>query len=120
MTGQLAEVSFVDAGVDAIVAAVAGEIDGSNASELRRAVSERVPAAARSLVLDLSGTTYIDSTGVELLFELARRLSARRQAFAVVVPPGSNVRRVLELCDLSSVAVVAESREAGLAGTGET
>ena len=66
---------------DTVIATVAGEIDGSNAAEVRRAVAERVPSTARSLVIDLSRTSYVDSTGVELLFELARRLSSRRQTF---------------------------------------
>lgn len=117
MRDRLAEVSFAEARPDAIVASVAGDIDGSNASELRRAVAERVPSTARSLILDLTGTNYIDSTGVELLFELARRLSARRQVFSVVVPTGSGVRRVLELCDIGSVAVLVETRDDGLAAT---
>lgn len=117
MRDRLAEVSFTEARSDAVVATVEGEVDGSNAAELRRAVAEKVPSTARSLILDLSKTGYIDSTGVELLFELARRLSARRQIFSVVVPKGSGVRRVLELCDIGSVAVLVESRDEGLSAT---
>jgi anti-anti-sigma factor len=118
--GRLAEVDFHEARSDTVVAAIEGEIDGSNAAELRRAIADRVPSAARSLILDLSGTSYIDSTGVELLFELARRLSARRQIFSLVVPTGTGVRRVLELCDIGSVAVLVESRDAGLTATSES
>jgi len=114
MRDRLAQVEFSEVRPDAIVAAVAGDIDGSNAAELRRGVAERVPATARSLIMDLTDTTYIDSTGVELLFELARRLSARRQIFTVVVPAGSGIRKVLELCDIGSVAVLVESQDAGL------
>lgn len=114
MRDRLAEVAFNEVRPDAIVATVSGDIDGSNAAELRRAVAERVPATARSLIMDLSDTTYVDSTGVELLFELARRLSARRQLFTVVVPKGSGIRKVLELCDIGSVAVLVESQSDGL------
>lgn len=113
MRDRLAEIEFEQHSEDTTLAQVTGEIDGSNAGELRRAVAERVPAASRLLVLDLTGTSYVDSAGVELLFELARRLSARRQALSVVVPVGSGVRRVLELCDIGSVAtLVAERAEA--------
>ncbi len=119
MRDRLAEVGFQEIRPDAIVAEVAGDIDGSNAAELRRAVAERVPSTARSLIMDLTATTYIDSTGVELLFELARRLSARRQIFSVVVPKGSGVRKVLELCDIGSVAVLVETRDDGLTATDE-
>jgi anti-sigma B factor antagonist len=118
MRDRLAEVVFEDTLGDTVIATVAGEIDGSNASEVRRAVAERVPSTARSLVIDLTRTAYVDSTGVELLFELARRLSSRRQTFTVIVPPGSGVRRVLELCDIGSVGSLVETREQALAAGG--
>ena len=117
MRDRLAEVRFEEVGVDTVVAAVSGEIDGSNAGEVQRAVAEHVPTTARSLVIDLSQTSYIDSTGVELLFELARRLSSRRQAFTVVVPHGSGVRRVLELCDIASVGALVATRDEALNAT---
>ena len=119
MRDRLAEVAFEDTMGDTVIATVAGEIDGSNAAEVRRAVAERVPSTARSLVIDLTRTSYVDSTGVELLFELARRLSSRRQTFTVVVPSGSGVRRVLELCDIGSVGKLVETREQAVAATGD-
>jgi anti-sigma B factor antagonist len=118
MRDRLAEVRFEEVGVDTVIAAVTGEIDGSNAGEVQRAVAEHVPTTARSLVIDLSQTAYIDSTGVELLFELARRLSSRRQAFSVVVPHGSGVRRVLELCDIASVGTLVATRDEALTPDG--
>jgi anti-anti-sigma factor len=110
MDGKLADIDFVVSDHDRVVAAVVGEIDGSNAGEVRRAVADNVPASARLLIVDLSETTYIDSAGVELIFELARRLAARRQAMGLVVPDGSGVRRVLELCDVASVARLDSTR----------
>jgi anti-sigma B factor antagonist len=115
MRDRLAEVRFDEVGAETVIASVAGEIDGSNAAEVQRAVGEHVPTTARALVIDLSQTAYIDSTGVELLFELARRLSSRRQSFTVVVPHGSGVRRVLELCDIASVGDLVASRDEALA-----
>ena len=83
---------------------VDGEIDSSNAAEFRLALSERLPSASSALVLDLSQVTYLDSSGIHLLFELGRRLAARRQALRLVVPERSPMRRVLELCAVESVA----------------
>ena len=87
-----------------VVARVGGEIDSSNASELRLALSERLPSATNALVLDLSEVTYLDSAGIQLLFELGKRLGARRQRMRLVVPGDAPMRRVLELCDMASVA----------------
>jgi anti-anti-sigma factor len=112
---RLAQVDFDEVGADTVIAAIRGEIDGSNAAEVQRAVAEHVPTTARALIIDLSQTGYIDSTGVELLFELARRLTSRRQTFSVVVPQGSGVRRVLELCDIASVGVLVSTRDEALA-----
>lgn len=117
MSSPLAELRFAAPSDSLVVAEVVGEIDGSNAGELRRAVGEQVPASASALVLDLSATSYVDSAGIELIFELARRLSARRQSLALVVPQGSGVRRVLELCDIGSVARLESTREQALDGT---
>ncbi len=89
---------------EVLIATLEGEIDSSNASELRLALSERLPSSASALVLDLSQVTYLDSSGIHLLFDLGRRLSARRQAIRLVVPERAPMRRVLELCAIDGVA----------------
>ena len=88
---------------DVVVARVDGEIDSSNASDLGAALAERLPRAATTLALDLTRVKYLDSSGVELLFDLERRLAARRQAIRLVVPAAAPIRRVLELCAMGSV-----------------
>jgi anti-anti-sigma regulatory factor len=57
---------------------------------------------------------YLDSSGVQLLFELAERLAARQQRLAVAVPPDAPARRVLEIVALDVTAPVANSREEAL------
>jgi anti-anti-sigma factor len=97
-----------------VVARLDGEIDSSNASELRLALSERLPSATNALVLDLSDVTYLDSAGIQLLFELGKRLAARRQTMRLVVPENAPMRRVLELCDMASVAPLDPQLEGSL------
>jgi anti-anti-sigma factor len=94
-----------------LVAVVEGEIDGSNAADLRLALSERLPSTASALVLDLSQVRYLDSSGIHLLFDLGRRLAARRQAIRLVVPDGAPTKRVLELCAMETVAPMDRDRE---------
>ncbi len=103
MRDRLADFEFEQRD-DVLVATVAGEIDSSNAAELRLALSERLPSASSALVLDLTGVSYLDSSGVHLLFDLGRRLAARRQAIRLVVPGEAPMRRVLELCAIEGVA----------------
>lgn len=114
MRDRLSEVDF-DEQDGVVVARISGEVDGSNAVELGRALGERLPSSAHGLVLDLSAVAYLDSAGIELLFGLARRLGDRRQRLRLGVPQHSPVRRVLEICDIASVAPLAESADAAAA-----
>ena len=61
---------------------------------------------ALSLVLDLSGVTYLDSSGIRLVFRLSRGLRNRQQDLHLVVPAGSRVRRPLDLSGVDAVARV--------------
>jgi len=108
MRDRLSEVDFEEReGV--IVARITGEVDGSNAVELGRALGARLPTSAHGLVLDLSDVDYLDSAGVELIFGLARRLGDRRQRLRLGIPVHSPVRRVLEICDIGTVAPIADT-----------
>jgi stage II sporulation protein AA (anti-sigma F factor antagonist) len=98
-----------------VVASVEGEIDSSNAADLRLALSERLPSSSSGLVLDLSAVNYLDSSGIQLLFDLGRRLAARRQSIRLVVPGDAPMRRVLELCAIESVAPMDAELELALA-----
>ena len=83
-----------------LVAHLVGEIDLSNVDEVRALVIARSSQEAGALVLDLTETTYLDSTGVRLLFELAERLQSRRQQLRLVVTDEALVRRVILLTKL--------------------
>ena len=83
-----------------LVAHLVGEIDLSNVDEVRALIIARVSQETGALVLDLTTTTYLDSTGVRLLFELAERLQARRQPLRIVVTDEALVRRVILLTKL--------------------
>jgi anti-sigma B factor antagonist len=105
---RLSEIEFEERdGV--LVARIEGDVDGSNAVELARALGQRLPSSAEGLVLDLSTVAYLDSAGIELLFSLARQLGDRRQRLHLGVPGSSPVRRVLEICDISAVAPMSDS-----------
>jgi anti-anti-sigma factor len=72
-----------------LVVDVRGEVDMSNADELRAAIERRIAESLRGTVLDLSGLDYIDSTGIQLIFRLGARLDDRGQHLGIVLPAGS-------------------------------
>jgi anti-anti-sigma factor len=94
------------------VVAVEGDVDISRAPVLREELRRSVDNHDLGLVVDLAETRYLDSAGVNVLFELAEELSERQLAFAVVVPEGGLVERVVMLVDLASVAQLHRSVDA--------
>lgn len=96
---RLAEVT-VERHPGAVVVAIAGEIDLSNVDEIRTALVEAVDHDTTGLVLDLGATTYLDSTGIRMLFELAHKMQTRRRRLRIVVTDQALVRRVIVLTQL--------------------
>jgi anti-anti-sigma factor len=107
---DLATVEIED-GEDVVVARVAGEVDLSNAGAIGDRLATAVPNHALGLVIDLSGTTYLDSSGIGLLFDLAGRLRTRQQRLALGVPPDSSLRRVLGIVDAATAMPIAASAD---------
>src|SRR4051794_39194408 len=92
--------------------AVTGEVDLSNVDEFCAALESAVPNSAFGLSLDLSGVTYLDSTGIRVLFRLDRELRERQQRLRIVVPEDAVIRRVLELAGVfGSLDVVPKGPE---------
>jgi anti-anti-sigma factor len=91
---------------DVVIARLIGEIDLSNAQTIGSLAAGAVTNDAAGLVIDLSDTTYLDSSGVHLVFDLAERLTARGQRLVLVVPEQARIRRVLDLVNIESVVPV--------------
>lgn len=85
-----------------VTLAVAGEVDVSNASELRtQADAVLADGFTGELVVDLSGVPYIDSTGIGVLVGAAHRAQEAGASLAVANPQ-KNVERVLGLLGVSA------------------
>jgi anti-sigma B factor antagonist len=101
-----------------VVARISGEIDISNVGGVRRKLTEAVTSAARGLVVDISGTTYLDSSGVYLLFDLHRALEGRQQQLCVVAPPTTPSTRVLLITGFDRIVPVTSTVEKALEKVG--
>lgn len=89
-----------------VVAQLKGEIDLANARPIGSLITGAVTNDVRGVVLDLTDTTYLDSSGVHLVFELHERLRARQQRLVLAIPAGSRIRRVLDLVNVEAVIPV--------------
>ncbi len=83
------------------VVLVDGEVDVSNADQLRTVLDGRVEDAPTKLVVDLSKVPYIDSTGIGVLVGAAHRAAEKNVRFEVANPQ-RNVERVLGLLGVSN------------------
>jgi anti-sigma B factor antagonist len=86
---------------------VAGELDVATVTQLRSAVVEALEHEPATLLVDLTPTGFLDSTGCRELVWTAKAGGARGVAVEVVAPPANwRVRRVLDFVQLSSLLVV--------------
>lgn len=99
-----------------VVARVTGELDIAGANQTRETIVEAVPTTARGLVIDFSRLDFIDSSGIAMLFALARRLSSRRQEMRVVAAQEGPVNRVLEIVEFEKAAPIHDDLDQALAG----
>lgn len=95
VTTSLAEIELLDEDGVRIVA-VTGELDISNVGVLEQA-GFSASNETLGVLVDLSGTDYIDSSTVGLLFRLREGLRRRGQLLCLTSTPGSSAHRVLEL-----------------------
>ena len=93
---------------------VRGAVDLFGAPTLKRVLLTAIDNGARELVLDLSDTAFVDSTGLGALLTAHRRLSGR-DGRLVIVGAQANVLRVLEVTGLDSIFHFAPSREEAFA-----
>lgn len=97
-----------------VVAHVDGEIDMSNADELARALAAQVSNAALGLVVDLVDVGYLDSAGIQLIYELREQLGERGQQLRLVVAPGSPIADALRFADVTHIVGALETVDEAL------
>jgi anti-sigma B factor antagonist len=99
----------IDVRGDVVVARFEGEIDLANAPMISTQILGAVPNDAIGLVLDLSAVHYIDSVGIRMLFSLVRSLQTSRQALAITLDQGSQIRKLLKMTALDEAVLLRSS-----------
>jgi len=81
---------------DRVVLALTGELDMANTPLLQTAMDSPALAATKTIVLDLQGLSFLDSTGLRVILSAREQCWRRGQEFAVT--PGSpQVQRLLSV-----------------------
>ena len=92
---------------DITVIKLLGELDVSQALEVRETVLPEVVLPDRAVLVDLSEVPFIDSSGISLLVGANREAEASSSHF-VVVAPSDACRYVLELTRTDRILRIAE------------
>ncbi|OXM69307.1 MULTISPECIES: STAS domain-containing protein [Amycolatopsis] len=87
---------------------VSGEIDLANANAVQDQIFSAIGNDVMRVSIDLTEVTYLDSSGLRVLFTLTGRLKVLQMGLDLVVAPASPVRRVLEMSGFEPLAKVRE------------
>jgi anti-sigma B factor antagonist len=89
---------------------VRGELDMAAAPTLLAAVKSHLASNPGALVVDLSRTTFLDSSGARALLQIAREAAAADVELHVVAPRSNHpVRLTVDLLDLGSAVPLVDS-----------
>ena len=95
------------------VISVSGEIHVSTAPEFQRRLDAAISRGKTAVVLDLTETEFIDSTGLSVILNGLRRVTRQRGRMAIVCT-NPTVRRLFEITRLDSTFDIHETREDAL------
>ena len=92
-----------------VVAKFEGDVDMGNVDALTTNVLGEVANDAHGLVCDMRAVRYLDSAGVQMLFQFTRRLGTCRQSMAIVIEPDSPLWSLIKITHLDEAAHVGSS-----------
>ncbi len=92
------------------VLAVRGEIDLFTAPELKQVLAEAIEAGRVRIVVDLTNTTFLDSTALGVLIGAVKRLRSRDGALAIV-NIDDNIAKTFEITGLDQIFTIVPTRE---------
>ena len=105
------------AGDDAYVIALSGEVDLYTAPEFKQQLLDAISKGAKNVVVDLSGTTFIDSTTLGVLVGGIKRLRGQDGQLSLVCSD-RNIAKIFEITGLDRVFQIYPARDEALAAAG--
>jgi anti-sigma B factor antagonist len=92
------------------VVAVRGEIDLFTAPELKSALSEAFESGHTRIVVDLTDTTFLDSTALGVLIGAVKRLRSR-DGRLTIVNVDDNIAKTFEITGLDQIFPISSTRD---------
>ncbi|HEU4752195.1 MAG TPA: STAS domain-containing protein [Armatimonadota bacterium] len=94
-----------------------GELDACSATQIEGDLLSQLGPERSCIVLDLSGVSFIDSSGIRLLMQIVARRKTGSEV-TVVNPGTGGARRALEIVGLRKVVRIEETLDAALSRAG--
>jgi anti-sigma B factor antagonist len=92
------------------VVAVAGEIDLFTAPELKQVLAESIGAGRIRIIVDLTETTFLDSTALGVLIGAVKRLRSR-DGVLTIVNTDANIAKTFEITGLDQIFTIRPTRD---------
>jgi anti-sigma B factor antagonist len=92
------------------VLAVRGEIDLFTAPELKQVLAESIEGGRIRIIVDLTDTTFLDSTALGVLIGAVKRLRSRDGALAIV-NVDDNIAKTFEITGLDQIFTIVPTRD---------
>jgi anti-sigma B factor antagonist len=105
----------VPTGQGDFLVALTGEVDLYTAPELKQELLRLVEAGAKRIIVDLTDTTFIDSTMLSVLLSTLKRLRPSGGQLGIVCSD-RNIRKIFEITLLDRVFPIFESRDEAIDG----
>jgi anti-sigma B factor antagonist len=105
------------AGDDTYVIALAGEIDLYTAPEFKQQLLDVIGRGAKTVVVDLTDTTFIDSTTLGVLVGGVKRLRPEAGQLSIICSD-RNITKIFEITGLNRVFPIHGSRAEALESAG--
>ena len=99
---------------DAYLISLAGEVDLYTAPEFKQQLLDVIGKGGKNVVVDLSNTTFIDSTTLGVLVGGVKRLRTNDGQLSLV-SSDRNITKIFEITGLDRVFTIYASREEALA-----
>lgn len=98
------------------VLAVTGELDVATAPRVRQEAVRLASEGARKLVLDLSGVSFLDSTGLGVIVGILKRVRTHGGELALAGAE-PQVRKVFEITRMTDILPLHDTVEAAIAAS---
>ena len=96
-----------------LVVSLIGELDHHSAEEVRVKIDDRISRENRKLVLDFSGVTFMDSSGIGVIIGRYKKISMR-SGEVNIISVSKSIKRVFELSGIFKIIKYYENLDEAL------